>query len=348
MNQNTTKSLTVAAALLSVTGLFLAQAGADTLTLSDGSILNGQIVRIEGGEITLSTAYAGELKVKQAQVTEIVTTEPVYVQTGPSTVFGTVTTSIDGLKVAADGADLTTTVPGVEAVWRTGDQSPQEKAMARNWSYSAALGMSGKSGNNDRFAVLANFNATLKGPDDKLTFYGSYDYSKENDNLTADELKGGVDYSRSLSKTLNWYVRTELESDDAENLDLRSTTAGGAGYVWKDTEAWRLELRGGLAYRYESFKDGTTNDVPGLDFVFLNTYTFTGVGKIKTVITWNPAFEDFGNYRFFHESVYEMPIGTGNKWRIQVGLANDYTSRPNGDLKKMDTTYFTRFVLEWN
>ena len=44
-------------------GLFLTVAHADTLTLSDGSILNGKIERIEGGEITLNTAYAGKITV---------------------------------------------------------------------------------------------------------------------------------------------------------------------------------------------------------------------------------------------------------------------------------------------
>ena len=129
--------------------------------------------------------------------------------------------------------------------------------MARTWSYNAALGLSGKTGNTERFAVLANINATLTGPDDKLTFYGSYDRSEEEEILTANEIKGGVDYTRTISPTLNWYARMELETDDGENLDLRSTAAGGAGYVVKDTDVWDMQFRGGLAYRYESFKDGT-------------------------------------------------------------------------------------------
>lgn len=347
MTKNKTISRVYAAILCLAAGLAANQAQADTLTLSDGSVLNGQIIRIGGGEITLSTAYAGEITVKQAQVTEIITTEPVYVQSGPSTVFGTVNTTTDGVKVQTDGTELTTQVAEVENVWRAGEMSPQEKALARTWDYSVNFGLAGSSGNTDRFAVLGQGRATMRGPDDRLSFYGSYDRSETDGDLTANEIKGGVDYSRRISSQLGWYVRGELERDDAENLDLRSTAAGGATYMWQNTEAWQLEVRGGLAYRYESFNDGTTNDVPGLDFVLLNTYTFEKAGRFKTVITYNPAFEDFGNFRFFHETVYDIPIGTGDKWKLQVGLANDYTSRPNGDLKKMDTTYFTRFLLEW-
>ena len=42
-----------------------------------------------------------------------------------------------------------------------------------------------------------------------------------------------------------------------------------------------------------------------------------------------------------------MPLAGGDRWKVQLGMSNDYTSRPNGDLEKMDTTYFTRFLLEW-
>jgi len=345
MNQNSTRNL--AAAILLLTGLALSYVQADTLKLTDGSVLNGQIDRIEGGNITLNTAYAGIITVKQAQVAEVITTEPVFVQTGQTTVFGTISTSIEGLKVEAEEATLNTEVAKVDAVWRSGDQSPQEIAMARTWSYNAGLGMTGASGNTDRFGVLANFRAGLKGPDDRLTFYASYDRSENDGDITANEIKGGVDYDRKFSEKFSWYVRTELESDDAENLDLRSTAAGGVGYLWKDTDAWHLQLRGGLAYRYESFKDGTTNDVPGMDLVLLNSYTFGKVGTMKNVITYNPAFEDFGNYRLFQETTFEMPIGSGNQWKLQIGEATDYNSRPNPGFESLDITYFTRFLLEW-
>jgi len=348
MNKLYSTIRTLAVALCIPAGFVATRTLADTLTLSDGSVLHGQIERIEGGEIVLSTAYAGEITVKQAQVVDIVTIEPVYVQSEETTIFGKVSGSTDGLRVTTDTSTLNTEVSRVEAVWRAGDQSPEAKALARNWSYDASFGLSGKDGNTDRFAILASLTATLRGPDDKLTFYGRYDRSDDNGVTSSNEIKGGVDYSRLVSKRWGWYARTELESDDAENLDLRATAAGGAEFVWKDTENWDLLLRGGLGYRYESFFDGTVNDLPSLDLVLINTYVFTGVGTLKNIVTYNPAFEDFGNYRFFQESTFEVPIGTGNKWKLRLGISNDYNSRPVGGLKKMDTTYFTQFLLSWD
>ncbi len=152
---NMTKSIirALAACLCLLAGFSATRAYADTLTLSDGSILNGQIVRIEGGDIILSTAYAGEITVKQAQVVEIATADPVFVQSGDTTIFGTVSTSTDGLVVTTDNASLDTDVTAVSAVWREGDQSPEAKALARKWFYNANFGLTGSSGNTDRFIL---------------------------------------------------------------------------------------------------------------------------------------------------------------------------------------------------
>jgi len=329
-------------------GFLSSRALADTLTLSDGSVLNGQIVRIEGGEIILSTSYAGKITVKQAQVADMMTTGPAYVQSGEATVFGTVSVSTDGLQVTAEKATMDTDVDSVVAVWREGDQSPEALALARTWAYNASFGLSGRTGNTDRFAVLASLRATLKGPDDQLTFYGSYDNSEDDGVSTTDELKGGADYSRLISKQWGWYARTELETDEGEELDLRATAAGGAKYVWKDTDNWDLQLRGGLGYRYESYYDGTINDVPSLDLVLINSYTFTNIGTMKNVVTYNPAIEDFGNYRAFQETTFEMPLGTDNRWRLRIGFSNDYNSQPVDGRESMDMTYFTQFMLNWD
>jgi hypothetical protein len=34
-------------------------------------------------------------------------------------------------------------------------------------------------------------------------------------------------------------------------------------------------------------------------------------------------------------------------WKLRMGVANDYTSKPSIGKKRLDTTYFTRLVLNW-
>jgi hypothetical protein len=41
-----------------------------------------------------------------------------------------------------------------------------------------------------------------------------------------------------------------------------------------------------------------------------------------------------------------MPI-TASLWKLRIGVSNDYNSEPGPGVKGLDTTYFTRLILNW-
>ena len=63
-------------------------------------------------------------------------------------------------------------------------------------------------------------------------------------------------------------------------------------------------------------------------------------------LSYDPAFADFSDYRVLHESFLELPLHS-TMWKVRMGVANDYTSKPAVGKKRLDTTYFTRLVLNW-
>ncbi len=63
-------------------------------------------------------------------------------------------------------------------------------------------------------------------------------------------------------------------------------------------------------------------------------------------IAYVPSFNDFSNFHFTHESFYEIPLAAPS-WKLRLGVSNDYNSKPGKGVDKMDTGYFTRFVLNW-
>ncbi|MCZ6675217.1 MAG: DUF481 domain-containing protein [Verrucomicrobia bacterium] len=333
----------------SVTSLF-----AGKVETKDGSIINGKILSIEDGVIHVETSYAGVISIKQEEVSTFSSENTINVSTQSGNTFlGTVEGEGEAIKIFADGGTFETAVSNVSAVWQPGEDSPKEKALKaelaakeRKWAYNASVDISGKSGNSDRFSSAIAFSAILESSEDKLQFYGSMDLAEDDGNTTADELKFGVDYSSFFSDTLSWYVRTEFEQDEIELLDLRSTAAFGLGkhLIRKDDQ--KLELRGGFAYRFENFQDGSEVESPGIDFAIIH-FKNLGWGGLNNLLTYNPSFEDFGNFRVYHESSLELPIGTGEFWKLRVGISNDYNSEPVAGLKEMDTTYFTRMLLNW-
>jgi hypothetical protein len=77
--------------------------------------------------------------------------------------------------------------------------------------------------------------ATLEGPNDRLQFYLGWQYAEAEQLVggeeemirSTDEVIGGVSYTNFFTKEYGWYVREELERDQFENIDFRSTTAAG-------------------------------------------------------------------------------------------------------------------------
>ena len=327
---------------------------AGTVKTKDGSVINGKILSIDGGVIKVATSYAGEISINQSEVVTFSSEETINVATtGGNTFLGSVAGESGSIKIAAEGGTFETNVANVSAAWQPGEDSPEEKALKaeitanqRKWNFDASADISGKSGNSDRTATGISASAVLESKQDRLGFYASVDVAEENGNTTADELKAGVDYSSFFSDSLSWYARGEMEKDDIELLDLRTTTAFGIGKHVIRRDDQKLEFRGGFAYRYESFQDGSNVESPGIDLALIH-FKDLGWGSLNNLLTYNPSFEDFGNYRVFHESSLDLPVGSGEFWKLRIGLSNDYNSQPIAGLKEMDTTYFTRLLLSW-
>ena len=108
-----------------------------------------------------------------------------------------------------------------------------------------------------------------------------------------------------------------------------------------------LTGRVGLSFLYEGYRNPAQDDTRnlGLDFGFNHEWEFA-TSKLVDRVTFTPSFKDFSNYRFTHESFYELPLADP-MWKLRLGLSNDYNSKPGPGLKSMDTIYFTRLVLNW-
>ncbi len=335
--------------------LSLTIAQADTVTTKDGSVIKGKILSSTDGIIEIETTFAGIVSVSQDQVAHFTSDQPLFIELeNGNTLLGKVTPSEDGLNIDASNGDFQAETSIVTSIWRKGDESPKEKkqrealeALEPNWAYEAAVDISGSDGNTDRSNFGIAFKATRTGPDDTLKFYTSIDRAEDSGVTTADEIKGGIDYSHLISEQTSWYARVELERDKIETIDLRTTAAFGLGHNLIKTEEQTLEVRGGLAYRHEAYENGNNVDSPGLDFGLNHTYIFENWGNLNNSLTYNPSFDDFGNYRITHESSFEMPISTGEMWKMRIGVANDYSSEPAPGREELDTTYFIRLILNW-
>ena len=348
---NTRKLLTVLSFAAVLTGA--AQLTADTVATKDGSTIQGKVLLISGGIIEIETSFAGVLKIQQANVTSLATDSPVFLRyQGGNTIQGAVSTAAGEVRVAGPGAWGTGTVDKVEAVWINDSDSPEAKAAAaakRSWAFEASVDVVGTTGNSSSMTSAVGLAATLAGPTDKLGFYAAYTRAEQGKGAaketSADNAKAGVDYSAYFTPRTSWYVREEIGTDKIKDLDFYSNTAAGLGYAVIRKPEQELTLRAGLAYRYEAYEVGENLSTAALDLGIAHSYTGS-YWRIGNKLTFMPSIEDFANYRIQHDSFFELPLAS-TQWKVRLGVANDYNSEPQPTKEKLDTTYYTKFLLSW-
>ncbi|HVZ64698.1 MAG TPA: DUF481 domain-containing protein [Lacunisphaera sp.] len=322
---------------------------ADIVETKSGARITGKIARIDGGSVIVETDYAGTIHIKQSEVTSLSTEAPVAVRLASGTRFdGKVTSTPEG-GIAIDNTDgsVRTTVDKIAASWKAGGKDPDVVALERKWAYEATADVTGKSGNKSQLGTAGAVRATLAGARDKLAFYAAYDRQVTDDVKSSDQFKAGVDYSNNFSGQSSWYVRDEGGFDRVKDIQFYDVAAVGYGFDFIRHPNHILTGRAGFSFRNENYKNPATADVnaAGLDFGLNHEMKFTNISLVNR-LSFVPSFDDFANYRATHESFLEVPT-TNPNLKFRFGLSNDYNSKPGAGVKKLDTTYFSRLVLNW-
>ena len=181
---------------------------ADTIVTNDGSRIEGKILGIENDVIRIQTNFAGVLNVAQDKTQSVSTDNPVFVEfSGGNTLYGVVSSEgSDTIRVVAQDGEFRSKIDKVQASWHSGEDSPTvrahkaELAAAKGqWTNEIAAEIAGTSGNTDSLDTGISFNAELESTEGTLTFYGSYNYSETENEVSTDKSKGGVRYERNIN-----------------------------------------------------------------------------------------------------------------------------------------------------
>ena len=272
MHRIHTLALTVLAVLISLNST---TARADRIITRDGAQLTGTITLIDQGIIHLHTTYAGVLEIIQEQVASFETDHPLFIRLASGTTMaGPVQADSAGkLKITSEDGTLLTEIVRIEASWSAATEDPQvtrlraeTDAARRQWNFRGGLDLMGKQGNSEEFTLGVQLEAELKGPNDTLAYFAEYEKRKNNGDQTEDRLPAGTSYESFFSEDHGWYLRTELETDAIDGIDLRSTSAAGFSHRLINREQQTLVTRSGVGYRYTAYdSDQASEAAPALD-----------------------------------------------------------------------------------
>jgi|ERR1017187_782068 hypothetical protein len=321
---------------------------ADVVETKNGARIVGKITKIDAGSVYVTTDFAGDLTIKQSEVTAITSDQPLSVRLASGTrTQGPIATQNGVLQIAGADGTISTSVSKIAAVWAAGGKDPQIAALERHWSFEASVDVEGTSGNKDQLGTAAGFRAKLVTPDDTLQYYTGYNRQVTSGTKSADQFRAGVDYAANYSPDASWFVRDEGGFDRIMDIRFYDTAAAGAGYSILNSKLDVLTARLGLAYRYDGYNDPKTQTVnsAAADFEIANDLKF-GTSELVTHLAVVPAFSNFSNYIVAHDSFYQIPLANPS-WKLRMGVANEYNSIPSAGFKRLDTTYYTRLILDW-
>jgi putative salt-induced outer membrane protein YdiY len=322
---------------------------ADVVETKNGARLVGKITSIKNVIVTLNTDYAGELKIKQDQVTSITTDNPVAVKLEDGSVVVGIISAPEANKQRISNPERSVdfVLNSIRSSWAAGEEDPDVVAMRRKWSYEASVDINGRSGTQNQLTTGYAFRAKLTGPNDTFQYYTNYLRQETEGQVSADQFKAGADYAATITDGESWYVRDEGGFDRVNDIRLFDVAAAGLGYDFIKEKTQALTGRVGLSYRYDEY---TSPNSPSLSSAGADLELQYGL-KFKTSdlsdkIAFVPAFQDLGNFILTHEFAFNVPIDK-SRWKLSTGVANTYYSRPVGGTNKMDTLYFARLVLSW-
>ena len=335
-------------ACLVATLLGSARLAADIVETRNGARIVGKITKVDAGSVFVTTNFAGDLTIKQSEVAAITTDGPLSVRLADGTrIKGRIGTQDGTLQVVGSEGTISTSVPRVAAMWEPDAKDPEIAALERHWSFEATVDVEGTSGNKDQLGTAAGFRAKLVTPQDTLQYYTGYNRQVTSGVKSADKFRAGVDYAANFSADSSWYVRDEGGFDRIMDVRFYDTAAAGAGYNILNSRTDLLTGRVGLAYRYEGYDSPRTATVnsAAADFEIANDLKFK-ISELVTHLAALPAFSDLSNIIVTHDSYYQIPLASP-AWKLRIGVSNDYNSKPTIGFKRLDTTYYTRLILDW-
>ncbi|WP_417511264.1 DUF481 domain-containing protein [Methylophaga sp.] len=216
------------------------------------------------------------------------------------------------------------------------------------WSGSIAMGVTGASGNTNRFGAHGRGELNRETDAERMNLYMEINFQKEDGEQTANQKLAGLSLERDISEM--WFARgsADFEIDEFEELDLRAIAAASLGRFFIREDDLKFKGFAGLGYRFESYSDGTKDKDPTGVLGYDVKYKMNSKLSLFHDLTYYPSFSSPGtNYLIVTNFGGEMPITEKEDWKLRASLRSKYNSQPAEDAETTDTTYQMNLVYDW-
>jgi hypothetical protein len=326
-------------------------ASADTVELTNGDTLTGEVVEHSDKGVILKHPALGTIAIGTDRV-KSVSTDPadpdLVPQAQPQPPAGPA--KKPDPKPAPDPA-----ADQAEQVKQDAEQAAAKQPEARtalqrflaDWKSKLTLGLNGAGGQTDRKNYYVKFATRFQEGRDRVTANAQWYYGTANGRTNQNQFN--ADLTRDwLQEDSPWFffIKGQYKFDANRSWENRTSAFGGGGYTLAKTEDLELNTRIGFGgtYEYGDINDFTPEALFGGSIVKWN---LTDRAAIAGSTTYYPSLEDSANFRLDSalEWTYKLDLAKGMS--LKLGVENEYDAQTPNDSGHNDLKYYGAVVVSF-
>jgi putative salt-induced outer membrane protein YdiY len=235
---------------------------ADEVTMANGDRISGTILAKDDQVLVVRTAYAGEVKIRWADVARLQSDEPVWVYLADGTKLrGRLLPAGDGAVAIDAGEALKSGAIPVSDV-RYINPPPELSGEGVKLTGHANAGYAASSGNTDTEKWYFDAEAVARTRDNRYTLGGRIARAEDRGVLTESSWLGYMKYDHFLSRKWYAYANGNFENDEFKDIRLRTTLGAGSGYQFLEDPRRNLSVEGGVSYVNTDFELAADDSYP--------------------------------------------------------------------------------------
>lgn len=322
---------------------FIWPVSADTVWMSNGDVLSGDIIKLDAGKLSLKTQYAGTVDLDWRFVSALDSDKSFWIS-----LIGEKKASLRQIKGQETGVTVIEEdgqKRSFSAAWPVAAINTDKPAIADTWEFGGNLTavLDGTFGNDEELLFGLEGRLNINDQWNKNALY--WDIELENDDgIKASLWDIGYSYSRFLDE--HWFVQAAAEQahDSTEDLQVLTSLGGTLGYRFWETADGSLRTSAGLSQLWEKYENRELQQ----------DYALTWIFNFSTHIFRN--WQYFANSRTFFRmkgSTTLVTVSQGIKisltdqisWNLTHTL--DYDSDPVEQTKKTDSRIRMGIGYQW-
>ena len=318
--------------VLTTCALAAASARADEVRLKNGDRLTGTITEASGGKLKMTTPAAGDVTVDMAQVETFATDAPVEFRLKDGTVLRERARASDASGAVSTGGETDLDLSAVKTI----------NARPARWTGAVTAGGLVTRGNSNTESFNLSIEAGLRREDDRISANAGYIYSRQADpdgpgkETTADNWFAAGKYDRFFSEKVYGFAALRVEHDTIADLDLRLTPSVGVGYQWVETPDFNFATEAGLAWIYEEYGDGGSDNHIAARLAYHVDRKFNEKVALAHNLEYLPSLEDTGDYNVNADAGVRVTLTKTMFAELKAEWRHDATPAPdahNNDLR---------------